>query len=1368
MPGIPKERKSFRAQFLGLNTRSQPDSLLPVKYPVAVNVRAAGDSAVQTRPGYELGFRVVEHDSGARGITDIASFSTLGTDNRPRILVHIDSGSVALDTGAIVGSVGTGGPGASMLPFRPSQSPQAWMYVANQTGYQKFQAPNSVTDVVLQQKVGIAEPQLAPDAVPEGFFYNEFTRLAANWTQGGTAGATSDATRSTDTVVAIFADPSAASPPITKVRYSVQVGTPQYQEGETLTFNKSTGGTIKAVVEDVFPPINGGTALTIQAITYLPAGAPGTCVVVPSQQPVDSTIPTFNAVGQPAAGTTFLPGQVAGLRRGSLVQLASEVCLVLSVTTGPQGGIAFQVTTTGTHVAGEAIVGIPAIACSGLTSAVVGQTVAAAEIDSAITVGIGTLSQTLATNPFNLALGAYGTPQANDYVHCSLKIDAPQNVTQIKVEFDIGDGSFTQNALYYAVSIAALQAAVSNTATQLTALQQTAQQDLITSYAVDLTQYPADGSQPDQSTVYERQQLPQVTNTDATQPNAPDFASTGATQWTEVKFPISGLTRVGNDQTKTLANCNAVRITAQVTGSIALGFGSTWIGGGGQPDVGLQGAPYFYRVRPRSALTGARGNPSPATRYGVLPSRQSVLLTLPYGGYDPQIDTWDIFRYGGTALSWRYVGSAASNQGHYFDNVFDDAALAGEVLDFDNFEPWPSVDVPYLATVGDATTQGITVYGTLLNLQTTNPSKIARWLPGTLLTLNGQNTYTLFNRPVSIAGGFLLQTIENMGSPSVQSLSVQEPNIANQILPYCWGPDSNGVVFGVGDPLRPGALASAKQNNPDSTPNNIYDLVQPGEPLMNGLVIDGLSFVASSRRWWALQAAFALPQRWNPIEFPGGRGLAAPNGLCTDGKLIYFWAKDGIYSMVPLGVATSLTDADLLNLFVRGNDQPGEDVTYGGFTFYAPNYAYAASFRLAIVNSELKAHYVDSTGHRRTIVLDMSLDGGGRPRMAWSSDQYNDPISVSFQPPQPAGTLSTSSGGSTYKQCYLADTAGVVYTEKQNANDNGAAIHAALGTFELDGGDIRGNEQWADGWVNLIPASAAVTITPMSGGVGVAAPTSVSQSTSRIQQIISVGGSLFESYVGLLTQWIDNFSLQSVATEVIGWELTYFPQPITIDNAFGSWDNAGVEDAKYFQGFRLHADTFNATKGLVIRDADTLATHPFSPAIKQNGETIVAYSFDTPFFAHLVRDEPASDGVDWRRFGIEWIFQPTPERAYNWETQPTTHGLIGYHHIRKLIFSYYATAAVTLTITCTNQPDGTPDGTSPAVITLPSTGGQLRKIEFVPTFNKGMQFAYKGVSTEPWSPLLDKCEIYVGKWERSGDYSIFVNLGSVAGDQARV
>jgi len=89
---------------------------------------------------------------------------------------------------------------------------------------------------------------------------------------------------------------------------------------------------------------------------------------------------------------------------------------------------------------------------------------------------------------------------------------------------------------------------------------------------------------------------------------------------------------------------------------------------------------------------------------------QSTVLTLP-ASYDAQIEVWDIERYGGSVFSWRLVGTALAAATTYLDNALDSAALAGELLEFDNFEPWPTVDIPWTATVGVNGITSMTVIG---------------------------------------------------------------------------------------------------------------------------------------------------------------------------------------------------------------------------------------------------------------------------------------------------------------------------------------------------------------------------------------------------------------------------------------------------------------------------------------------------------------------------------------------------------------------------------------------------------------------------------------------------------------------------------
>lgn len=1086
------------------------------------------------------------------GITDIKAYTALGSDNKPRIIVHDSTGGIWLDDGVKKGTVGTGGLGCSLIPFRPNQSPVSWMYCGNSTGYDKVSAPDASNNCTFQ-KVGIAEPQAPPDACPDGFQYNEFTAAAASWTPAGTVSAGPvDVTRSSATVNAIFQDPASVSP-VTKKRFSVRIDSSvAYQVGETLTFNKSGGGTISAEVEDVYPPISTGTTITIQSIFYF-TGTTGLCIIVPSQMPVGGLMNPSDPTQPTTTTLPVLAEQLANLRRGSLVELQSggEVVFVLDVTTGPQGQIAFECSTSGTHTAGETITGIKAICVSGISALVVGQTVTAPQINTVIQKGIGTITQTLSTNPFDESLGTIGIPQESDLLHVSLTTDLPGNITELKILFDIGDGSFTQNMLYFAVEASTLQQVVNNQISQTNAAEQLTNPQAIYQALVNAGYSPINaistinainsGSVKLQYDPTTGNATLQTANGHTIQLNIQ--TSTGVGQYTELFISLASLIRVGSDQTKTLANCTKVQILANVTAATVIGIGALWVGGGGQPDVGVNGSPYYYRLVPRSTLTGVIGNPSPATRYGVGSRKQPNIISLPSAAYDAQITNWDVYRYGGSVTSWRFIGTANSTATTFTDNFDDAAALAGSELGFDNFEPWPTVDVPFAGTAGSGGITSITVFGTAIVIIGTLPATVLRWLPGTLLTLDGQYTYTLWNRPVAVSGGILFRTLENAGAPTVTTLVVQEPDVANQILPYLWGPDANGIVFGVGDPLRPGALYSSKPNNPDATPNNVYDLTPPSEPLIGGMVIDGVSLVASSERWWVLQAALSTPQRWIPVEMPAGRGLVAPFAHCTDGKSGFMVAKDGVYVLAPNTAAINLTDADLGNIFPH-DGVPGQNTMYGGATIFAPAYQYAADFRLGIVNDFLKFHYRDSSGIPRTLELDMSLDTGGQPRMAWSPVSYADPINNSYQPEQPSGTLITES--LAYSQCYFTDTNGNVWIETEFQDDRGVPITVNIGTPEVNYGDDRVNKQWLDAMVDAIPVTTVGVSTVFNGSV-IGTPQTIAPTSSRLQTLLALGEPL-AFYLGLLFSWLETYpgNNTSSPTYLMEWSSECVAQPVMI------------------------------------------------------------------------------------------------------------------------------------------------------------------------------------------------------------------------------
>src|SRR5262245_28810647 len=142
-----RSREGFRFLPGGLKVNAVPDLIGKDKYALATNIRWTLDGSLRTRAGQALKFT-----AGVVPVTDIGSFATLTTDNLPRYLVRDTLDHIWLDNGVQVGALTAGNLGAMFIPFRPAQSPQTWLYVANGADYQKFSAP--ISNAVTQRRVG--------------------------------------------------------------------------------------------------------------------------------------------------------------------------------------------------------------------------------------------------------------------------------------------------------------------------------------------------------------------------------------------------------------------------------------------------------------------------------------------------------------------------------------------------------------------------------------------------------------------------------------------------------------------------------------------------------------------------------------------------------------------------------------------------------------------------------------------------------------------------------------------------------------------------------------------------------------------------------------------------------------------------------------------------------------------------------------------------------------------------------------------------------------------------------------------------------------------------------------------------------------
>src|SRR4029077_7983772 len=193
-----RNRPGTRADFKGWSPNNPADSLPPGKFAYAQNIRSVNDLSIVTRPGQALSFA-----TGGAAVTDMRSYVELETDGLPRTLARDVNDAVWLDDGTQVGTLTPGSLGAVFVPFRPNQSPNPYMYIANGDDYQKFSAPNPT---VVASKVGIAEPQDGCEAAQVAQQFVEILSPGGNWNTGGTASAWTSGDRSNDIIVSSFGD----------------------------------------------------------------------------------------------------------------------------------------------------------------------------------------------------------------------------------------------------------------------------------------------------------------------------------------------------------------------------------------------------------------------------------------------------------------------------------------------------------------------------------------------------------------------------------------------------------------------------------------------------------------------------------------------------------------------------------------------------------------------------------------------------------------------------------------------------------------------------------------------------------------------------------------------------------------------------------------------------------------------------------------------------------------------------------------------------------------------------------------------------------------------------------------------------------
>ena len=781
--------------------------------------------------------------------------------------------------------------------------------------------------------------------------------------------------------------------------------------------------------------------------------------------------------------------------------------------------------------------------------------------------------------------------------------------------------------------------------------------------------------------------------------DTPSGSQTGSgdQQWSEIRFRRGQLVRVGSDTSRGLGNITAMRIelTMLDTTAFTTRFNSFTAWGGFEPDLTDLAIPYIYRYRYRMSYTGAVSNWSPANRTGVLPQRGkiSVTATAPTA---TEVNTIDFQRLGGSNTTWLTVGSSPSGTLTFTDKISDIAAAGSASLSEGdtNYQPWPIIAKPIAGTADS-------VVGPYLK-DTGTPDFNVAWAKGTPIIVGGINTQ--IRRVVSTS---VIELDDSLGSLGGVVWEIPEPILTGQYLPTLW--EWNNIGFACGDTNNPGYLYFTNGNSLDTTQDTFHiEVTAPSEPLINGCNFNGKNYVWSSERMFEIDSLG--PNNFIPLVVPGGKGLISRYGLAT-GERMWFISRDGIYQSNG-GECISITDETLRPLFMR---EGNAGLAVNGFN--PPDLTSTTKLRLSYYKGYLYFVYLDTNSDLRCMAYPVRADKPG-----WWPDVYGGASRGLTYIYGEEG-----SGANLLLGCGNDATTGALYS-LSGAADGSTAIPCRLRTQYFDAQDRRADKHWGDLIIDADPNNATITAAAYinnSTSTSLALTPTTMTGSSRAQQVfdISSGGDPAAAYsrnMALDVSWSSTGS----TPKLFLWEPSYTVRPESIDLRASSWDDDGYMGDKFFQGIEIDANTFGASRSIVIEYDGSTGNVADTLTVAHTNRQQVAYAFRPAFIAHTVRLHPSDGSNSWALYGYKWVWQPEPPKADRWETQQTSLGYDQFLHLKSAFVCLRSTQNVTFTVTRTEDSDTN-------TYTIPTTSG-LRKrvyVPFVATKGKSFSFVLSTTST---------------------------------------
>lgn len=1304
----------------GMNVTLSGDRLSPEWFQYIRNVRSYRAGEWMQRPGMR----------SVGSVTDAVYYLSRINDNLNgtfRRLAGTLTGKVYVDDSSHTSfsqvDSGYGGRQYSSIISRPDRSPLPFLFIGSDTRNSKFSTTGERTEW------GLSAPLSPPDVRVLGMNYvlieDPGNTFSTSFTPS--TGAVTAINRFPLFYAGSFFFDSGSAPGMANVTIHPLIFPPPtdaLQVGMCIVLDdEQVPGSVteRTIIEEVFFPI---ATTTVTGVKY-DSGVSGLC-------------------------TIQLATPTESLKRNTLVSIFSAGTVrVLSVTLGPDGLPSFRC-NTGSFTAkiGDSVTGIYSFRCfirnTGYNNPgsppVTGTRVQARyEEWAGASSGIQSVTK---TGTFNFAIAnifqggslTSRSIQADDLFHISLRADYTK-FTEIQIQFDVGDGTFTQNYYFVTIRSPDLYGAYIQRQLSVDAQQTQIQRIQSDSFVEDQGEgeyFPLPRKLEGLGEL-SRQNLDSV-NIQAGQglvigsgDGAISITSRGGlSQWIEVFVPMSQFQRVGTGPGDWTA-VKAIRLTTNFNaGSSGFDFDDLYIAGTFGPDTtDLSGYTYIYRGRNTS--TGSRSNPSPPTRYMIDTRRRLVNIAIPTYS-DPQADVFDIFRIGGLLQDYYFVATVPASVSVFQDDLEDSVVLRNPQIEVNRFKPWPSPDTPKSGTCDLVGTSVGRLSGDLFNI---------KWVRGTQIIINNR-VFTLYSNPSSTE---FLELNESGGYMPGAKFQMPEPLLDGQTYPTVFGPyagASGEFLFAVGDPRNPGYLFWTNGNDPESSSDvNLIEVCSPSERLMNGCVLDGIVYVFSDRGSWRILPSFQGGQSGGGSDFYSqktamGKGLATRWGLAI-GDAIYFVSYDGIYRSRGDAIE-SLTDDSLSPLFRRDVSEipainfgvPVAPISFDPLDEDESSLTYSLD--------GLYFTYKGIDGNRYTFYLSFFTGG-------WVLDQISlGEIIRTFRevqyPQEDQISVGTSNGL-------------VLLRDQSQFTDNGSPISCRVWDREEIWGDLRGTKQVGDVMVDTDPAGATIGVTSRyenNTSNDILSNITGSGRDQFVRDINSGSGRIVRG-VALDVTWSNG---ASGFPKVYAWEPAALVKPEESVNRATDWDNGGYTGTKWLQGFRLRGDTLGLQKTFQVEiDGGTFVeTFNFTASAEQ----VQAFSLTNPVVCHEMRIR-GTDSDLYRLMGVEWVFEPEPEMAAVWETQVTSFDLPFYSHMREVMIAHRSTSDISMIVTT--------DNVSNSYTILHGSGGRVRS--YLPV--KGLKAKYhkfRFTSSAPFGLWIKDIECRVGAWGRTESYTIQRPFGDIS------